>query len=1430
MRTLNLRWVAGLLVAFVVLGGTTHLLHGYQMSRIATAFLRQARRAEAENRPAEALRDLRNYVKLAPDDNEGLALYGKQLAEVGRTDSAYMTLEKVLRNEPEREDVRRLLVRLAIQLGRLTEARGNLDELLQHSPQDSELWELKGICQFSQSEYGQSQESFKSAISFAPDRLGCYGLLASLQSTKLKNPKGAQDTINQMVTANPNNFQAYLNRGLWHLQQLNLADGLTDARDGKGSIDSNQRTEKLKEAAADGQRARELAPESVDVLAFVARVAIASQAYEDARQTIQKGLALNKADSRFYLALADIENATGNPGAALDALKRGIVAVPNDRDLRWNLANYLIDQGTNLEAAAEIEQLRLAGHPSELVGYLEARMLVKDSHWLAAIQRLDSIRPRLQDWPNLVKQADVLLARAYRETDAGDQQLACYRRAVTLDPQWIPGRIGLAEALLAGNYIRQASEEYRRILTLPGAPPAAGIELARCLFRLTARQSKAEQVWSEFDDVLNWVESQSPNSPKVAVLRAEKLVALGHDDQADALIDDAKSKNDGDIDLWIVQISLAQLARNWDKVEQNLAAADARFGDNATLRIVKGRYLMQRYGEKASPHLKAIAQPSSNWTEQEQFAFVRNFTMIYLAIDDFADAEEMGRLGARMQPGDLSIRLLLFDVALRDKDSRLMGEVLNEVKEITGEGPLWHYGEAVRLTLLSKDTPDIELLSKARFHLVKAKAQRPAWIRIPLLFAEVEEQSGDTSAAIEQLQEAIITLGERNPAVLRKAVSLLTTQRRFIEADQVVRRLQERQSLLSSDMMRSASEISMRLNDTSRALELAEQLANESKSTGDKVWFAQVLGLSGRQGEAEQLLRKVIEENPTAPEGWLALVQVLSRANQIEKAELVVVDAEKAMTGDLAPLTIAQCYELIGKSDIAKVRYQTALENAPDNIVVIRSVVEFQLKSGRSAEAEPLIRKIMASSKDQATDRDRRWATQQLAIALSNQGTPERMVEALALIDKNLVSGIKTPTDLRVKALILARQPTVVQRREAIDILQKLLMHDSDTAVEDRFLLARLCLATGDRAKARSEFRTLLGSNGNDPRFLAAYVQLMLDAGETVDAENWLDKLQKVAPNDLRTTDLRSQFLFGRERYSEAIEFVKESVLRMNAEAATPERVSANLWGAKRLEEFANRLRKTKKGAQKVQEIARFTAEAQQLYEQYASKGSHEKLTLAEFYSHIDQVDQAMVLLEQNAEGAPVQLIAAICVGVMKNRQTTPDQLLRLQQLIQTANGSQTNKVLLTLILADVMSWRTDYDGAIRVYSEVLQRDPHNVAAINNLAVILAMTGRDTKEAMRLIQQAIDRMPQQGTLLDSRGLIRLAANGAADALADFEASSKEGESSERNFHIALACAQLKQTEAAKRALTRAIEQGLIDQNLHPLERPLYTSLRANLGL
>ena len=1422
-----LRWLGALLIAVIVGSGLVHLLHEYQMKRIATVFLREARRAQSEDRPEDAIRNLRNYVTLRPNDIEGLDLFGQQLVKMDDIGPAYFTLEKVLLFEPQRTDTRRELVTLAMKIGRFHEAVENIEELLKTSPQDGELWELKGKCQIAQEGYEEAKVSLTSAIGMSPDRLDGYGLLASLLYGKLKSPAEASACIDRMVSNNQQNYRAYLGRGEWKLQLLGLAKPSAGAGGEGGSRESMTRSQQLQAIASDAGRAMELAPESAETLFFGTRVALARQAYEDARKYARRGLEVHPNEPRFYLALAEVETATSNSTAALENLQRGVQAATQNRELQWQLANRLIDAGNEAneaEAGTLIEKLRSVGYPSEQIGYLEARMLMRHSQWLEAIRRLEAIRPKLLARPDLVKQVDVMLGLAHRESDGGEQQLACFRRAIDLDPQWIPARLGLAESLLAANLVQQASEEYRRVLSLPGAPTAAGIEFAKTLYLVNVRQTAKEQDWREFDELLKLIERQSPQSTQIPILRAEKLVAQGRSDEASQLIATAREKNTGTLDLWIVQITLAEQARNWEQFDQLLQAADQQFGENVNLRIVRGRSLIQRYGTEARDRLKTLSQPAPTWSVQDKLVFTRNFAQIFLAIGDYDEAERLGLMGAELKPGDLSIRMLLFDVALRAKRPKMMDRVLRDVRGIAGEGPLWNYGQAVNLILLGHLAHDRQSLANARLHLTKAKSLRPTWSAIPLVSAEIEIQQGDIYTATEHLQEAI-SLGERNPAVLSQMVSLLFSQKRFIEADKVIHLLQERQSLLTSDVIRSASEISLRLNQPTRALELAEQLVRNSDSSTDKVWLSQVLGSLGKSQEAEQQLRKVIEADRSAPEPWIVLVQVLARANQRAKAEQIVAEAERAMAADQAPLAIAQCYELLGKIDLAQSRYQSALERAPRNVVVVRRVVEFQMRNGLNTEAESLLRNTLNGSKEIA-EPDLRWATRNLALVLTTSGNPKKLDEALTLIDRNLTTGPASPVDERVKALVLASHSSSTKRRQAISILEKLLVHDSETAVEDRFLLARLYVAVGDQSKGRAEFRKILASRGDDIRFVSAYLQTILQSGETTEIDRWLTRLQALAPNDQLTAEFQAQLLFAKGLFPEVVTVVKGVVNRPQPEQDNPESsLKRQLWGARQFEQFARKLL----GSKNADASAKFTAEAESLYQRYVQLRPGESLVLAEFYAHVNQLDRTLGLLKQHWNESAPERIAAVSAAVIQNLQSTPQQLVQLQEFLQTINKSLGSNPTVSLVLADLMSCRGEYQSAILLYRDVLKNGRQDIAAMNNAAVLLAMSGGDGPEAFRLIQMALDSGGPKDILIDSRGLIHLATGNPVRALADFQASLQESEGADRYFHVALAYAQLKQSESARRSLRRAQELGLSEQMLHPVERPTLAKLQASLG-
>src|SRR5690349_12130722 len=70
----NLPLFGILLLAIAALGGTVHLVHGFQVGRNARALKVKAERSYEERQTGRAINYMRQYVSFRPDDVDGLAL------------------------------------------------------------------------------------------------------------------------------------------------------------------------------------------------------------------------------------------------------------------------------------------------------------------------------------------------------------------------------------------------------------------------------------------------------------------------------------------------------------------------------------------------------------------------------------------------------------------------------------------------------------------------------------------------------------------------------------------------------------------------------------------------------------------------------------------------------------------------------------------------------------------------------------------------------------------------------------------------------------------------------------------------------------------------------------------------------------------------------------------------------------------------------------------------------------------------------------------------------------------------------------------------------------------------------------------------------------------------------------------------------------
>ena len=157
------------------------------------AFEEDARREQTayEN----ALRNLGWYLRLRPDRVDVLEQYAVLAADCVHDsrsfDRAFNSLEAVVRQESDREKVRRRLIDLAMMAGRYQDAKVHLEFLLKQSPADPELLTLYGRCQAELGDPRLAAESFKKAIESGRDQVEAYALLAGVLRYRLTRAKRA---------------------------------------------------------------------------------------------------------------------------------------------------------------------------------------------------------------------------------------------------------------------------------------------------------------------------------------------------------------------------------------------------------------------------------------------------------------------------------------------------------------------------------------------------------------------------------------------------------------------------------------------------------------------------------------------------------------------------------------------------------------------------------------------------------------------------------------------------------------------------------------------------------------------------------------------------------------------------------------------------------------------------------------------------------------------------------------------------------------------------------------------------------------------------------------------------------------------------------------------------------------------------------------
>lgn len=1425
MRRLNYKLAAGLIVGGAVVGAGVHVLHGYQLKRSAGTLLQFAAKAEKSGDVTSALQNLAEYLAFEPDDVDARARYGMLLEQVARTPddhlAALAAMETTLRRDPERREVRRKAVDVAMEIKRFDDARAHLLILLGRktpqpekgasapTPEDGELELLVGRCFEAARDYAPARAWYEQAIRTDPTLVEAYVACADLLRDRLDQPDAADRLMDAktvddgLIAHNPVSVRAFVERGDYR-RRLGLPG-----------------------VEADVKKALELDPEDVTARLLAASWAIdpsnPARSFEAARTHLGVARAKSPDDPRIYQMLSLVETRAGQPDAAAGILREGIEQVREGMDrlqMRWSLVDLLTQQRKTEDARAEIVRLRDEKVTPELARFLDAKTLMVDGRLLDASRELEAVRPTLLKDPALGTELEILLARCYERLGLGDQSAEAYRRAVEQAPRSTDARLGLAARLAQEGRLDEAILECRKADL---ADPAVQLQLARLLVAQNNALPPAGQDWREVDRLLDQAAQALPDSVEVPIVRAQSLIVRSKIDEARALIVKARDRQPGEVQLWTALAGL-ESRRTLGAGLAVLDEAERALEDRVELRIARVELIARSDALDRVETLKSIEDEAATLKDEgDQVRLLRSLSAAYRQAGDHAGTVRTLERIAQARPDDLATRVTLFEEAYAVGDREAMRQALERLEALEQSLKLIGglYGNFARARYLLSARPatgadgtpkplDRPTLNEARALLAKVVEARPRSGGGWLWLANVDDQLGRIDEALAGYERAI-DLGASSPELVRRTAELLRSRNRMAEADAVLQNFAKADPTFGglADLRRLAADVARRAGDTTRALELERaSYAPDSQDAEDHLRHADYLWAADKKPEAGAALRRAVEVGPAEPRVWVVWVSYLVATGDKAGAEAAVAQARDKIAPDRLPLTLARCYQQLGRLDEARAELSRALTDDPDDPETLGLAVDLELSAGRTPEAVQLLKRRLEGLGDDPEEAARiRGVLAQLMAASGSYQEALRARELLGMSrdDQPIRIDEAEPVEqLRTKANVLALQGGHRARLDAIRVLEQIVARHAATPNE-QYLLAQLLAnesASDPNAwpRYREQMESLLASDSKNATYLAHYIRNLLAHDQAPAAASWLTRLKTAAPADFPTVELEARVLKAQGQADRA------TALLQGFAQSNPARLGAV---ALLLEQLGQ------------------LEPAEQAYRQVvkASKAPEAVFVLAGFFARHDRVSEALDLCDPAWATCPPEVVSSACVQILFVSSSFDDaQIKRVLGRVEKAAAKAPDRLEFQFDLANLLIFQRKLPEAEAILRKLHAKRPEISGPLNNLAWLLAVQKAKPEEAARLIDDAIQIDGPVADLLDTRAMVHLAANQPEAAIQDLHDAIAVGPGPDKYFHLAQAYQAAGRVDDARDAFREAIDKGLKAEGVHPLERPGYQEL------
>ncbi|MBX9788847.1 MAG: tetratricopeptide repeat protein [Pirellulales bacterium] len=1410
MKRLNLKLLTLLVITALVLVIGVSLLWNFQMRRNSRNHVIWADQAAKKGDLPEELKQLRRYLIYDEDDvkiQRRYALRLCDLAESPQSDKSVLMLalnqlQIARRNSPKDPEILDRLATFYQKLGRAVDGIPLFEQLLALQPKNADAKKKLAECHLFSREFDKSIELLRSAIEDKPQDITIYGRLSVVYENGKQQPEEAAKVIDEMVSANPESWEAYLARYQYRK--------------------SHNRGE---EADADLNRALELQPTQLGVLLAAAERASTAREFDKARGFLDRAREAHPNARDVYMSLSTSARAQNDVAEAEKWIQEGLKEenAGEDRALLWMLADLKVVTRDLDGTLALIPRLEKAGTPKEQVEFLRALIFMQEKRYTESQAILDRIRPAVASSPVFEEQVDVYRAMCFRALGQPDREIEVYRHRLLVNPLAAGTRIDLARALLMNGQIDEAIQELQSV----SADIRAQSLLYQALLVRNLRSPEAQRDWTKTDELVQQIRQQNPDNVNGLAIEVDYLIKKGQPDAALALLNSSSEKFGDNAIFWRAQAEVSSIKSGPAEGLKVLDAARQKLGDSNDLRLQQISYLSQIGDDAAKQKIVDIVAKVDELPEAERIPLLQSAAAAFNRLRDFSRSGQYYEEIAKRDPADLTALLMIFSVAREANDEAKMQDAIARIKEMVGEDNSYFLfcraSALVWEVVQGKAQPDA--LVQAGKLLDKAAQQRPNWGLLLSLRGEIDERDGNVDAAIASYKRAV-SLGDTSPQLLRRLVVLLINRSRGPEAKALLANVPNPRESLGPRLS-----VVMKLldGDVQDAMKLAsEALAEDAENAQLQLWFAMIASNSGYYDEAEKAFRRATELGPESSDCWMGLFRFLVERQRTEEARTLLPNIEKHVAEKSRPLVMAQCLEMVGDAAEAEKHYQQAVAADPDNLLIKRELASFYARrkntEALNKELTELSERGRRTKPSEISDDDRThilWANRMLVSLAAQQGRTESLHEALALLDRNAnADGKLGPDDVSIKIGLLARLGDPSSRQVAIDLARSLLL-DDPARVADRLQLAKLLDRDNRWAECKDEMLTLISMQGDNAEVNLTYADMLLRHGESENAVSLINKLEETHPRDPLFLAIKARLLSKQDKAAEAIALLRGQIVR----PLPPNQVPL-------LKTVAVQLIDLGRGST---EPDTYNVAAEELLREYVSEVPNDVLSLAEFLGRRGDLDGAFDVMRQAIERKlPIEPTTRLAMTLLNDyhAKATDAQFADAEKWLNQGLAADPNDIALQLQLAQYYDLRGNYDEAVKVYRELKDREELDkfarITVYNNLAFILAVKDKNAKEAEPLIDQAIEAtgLPSPvSELLDTRGVVKLAKGDLAGALEDLKGACESAPSGIKLFHLAWAQHESRDDVSAAKTFEEAQKLGLNASTISALERPKFDELR-----